>query len=77
MDAGAPPQLTGESRGYVFSFRAMASPCELRIDCDDVDVALAAGRLAEAEALRIERKFSRYRHDSVVGAINAVERARN
>jgi thiamine biosynthesis lipoprotein len=73
MDAGAPPppQLTGEGRGYVFSFSAMASPCELRIDCDDVDVALAAGRLAEAEALRIERKFSRYRHDSVVGTINA------
>lgn len=57
----------------MFSFRAMASPCEVRIDGDDPALALAAGQAAEAEALRIERKFSRYRPDSVVGRINASE----
>jgi thiamine biosynthesis lipoprotein len=51
----------------------MASPCEVRVDGDDAAVALAAGQAAEAEALRIERKFSRYRPESVVGRINASE----
>lgn len=49
----------------------MASPCEVRLDEEDEAVALAAGRAAEAEALRIEAQFSRYRSDSVVGRINA------
>ena len=45
-------------------FEAMASPCELLVDGGD---AAEAGRLlalARDEALRIERKYSRYRPDS-------------
>jgi len=49
----------------------MATPCELRLETGDRAVAIAASRAVEGEARRIERKFSRYRADSVVGEINA------
>lgn len=52
-------------------FRAMATPCEVRIETDDMATARAAAVAAEAEARRIEAKFSRYRGDSVIGKINA------
>jgi thiamine biosynthesis lipoprotein len=48
----------------------MASPCEVLVDTDDEPAARAALEAARAEALRIERKFSRYRSDNVVHAIN-------
>jgi len=48
----------------------MASPCELLVDTDDEPAARAALEAAREEALRIERKFSRYRSDNVVHAIN-------
>jgi thiamine biosynthesis lipoprotein len=54
-----------------FTFHAMATPCELRLETDDRATALAAARAVESEARRIELKFSRYRDDSVVGQINA------
>ncbi len=56
---------------FVHLFQAMATPCEVRIQCDDPDEASRAALAAEAEARRIEAKFSRYRDDSVIGAINA------
>jgi FAD:protein FMN transferase len=51
-------------------FTAMASPCEvlLPIDCPS---ALQLGALVAEEAWRIERKFSRYRADSVTTWIHA------
>jgi thiamine biosynthesis lipoprotein len=52
-------------------FRAMASPCELHVYSDDADKAERALAAAKAEVLRIEAKYSRYRDDSVVAAINA------
>jgi thiamine biosynthesis lipoprotein len=51
-------------------FFAMASPCELLVETLDSEKALALGRIVESEARRIEAKFSRYRDDSVVSAIN-------
>lgn len=57
--------------GFVYRFAAMHSPCELRIETDDHRLALNAGRVVELEALRIERTYSRYRDDSVIGCINA------
>jgi thiamine biosynthesis lipoprotein len=51
-------------------FRAMASPCEVLVDTDDPDEAARALRIAEAEAGRIEAKFSRYRADNIVHRIN-------
>jgi len=51
-------------------FQAMASPCELLMELGD---GLTANRLltiAHDEALRIERKFSRYRGDNIIHRIN-------
>lgn len=56
---------------YVYTFRAMATPCEVRIETGDAGEAARAARAASNEALRIERKFSRYRDDSVVARIHA------
>jgi thiamine biosynthesis lipoprotein len=53
------------------AFMAMASYCEVIIQTGDAALALRLGRLAAAEAWRIEDKFSRYRADSAVGRINA------
>ena len=52
-------------------FRAMGSPCEIRVygetrkQCDEL------ARLGSDEARRLEKKYSRYRDDSVTAAINA------
>ncbi len=48
----------------------MANPCELLIETQDAALARRLTELAAQEALRIERKFSRYRDDSVIHAIN-------
>ena len=46
-------------------FNAMASPCQILIDSDDIPEskshALHLAKIAQQEALRIEKKFSRYR----------------
>jgi FAD:protein FMN transferase len=52
-------------------FSAMACPCELLLGSVDRDFAWELGSVAAAEAHRIEKKFSRYRSDSVVGWIHA------
>ncbi len=49
----------------------MASPCELLCETDDAGLAQRLAQFAASEAQRIERKFSRYREDSVVHAIHA------
>jgi thiamine biosynthesis lipoprotein len=56
---------------FVGRFTAMAGPCEILVDTDSRPRAERALELAQAEARRIERKFSRYRPDSEVGRINA------
>lgn len=56
--------------GFAVAFDAMASRCEIRLDGLDADRAQALAALAIDEVRRIERKFSRYRDDSVVGRIN-------
>ncbi len=57
--------------GQSFSFAAMASRCEVRIDGADGEAAGAAAGAAIDEVQRIEAKYSRYRGDSVVSRINA------
>jgi len=52
-------------------FLAMGSPCEILVAGTDLHGARALARPGVEEAWRIERKFSRYRPDSVVAAINA------
>jgi len=51
-------------------FRAMASPCECQLWCEDAVRARTALEAARDEVLRIEAKYSRYRDDSVIGTIN-------
>jgi thiamine biosynthesis lipoprotein len=55
---------------YRYAFAAMASPCEVQVETDDPDLAGRLGQIVEAEALRIEHKYSRYRDDSVLSRIN-------
>ena len=57
--------------GFAHRFRAMASPCEVRVETNDAATAAELGRIAEAEAARIEAKYSRYRADSALSRINA------
>jgi FAD:protein FMN transferase len=51
-------------------FTAMASPCEVLLPATD-RIAAELGELVAQEAWRIERKFSRYRDDSVTAWIHA------
>lgn len=48
----------------------MASPCEVLLRTNDAKQAEAALSAVAAEAWRIEDKFSRYRTDNIVAAIN-------
>jgi FAD:protein FMN transferase len=68
-ESGAPP-LTRVEDHFVGRFTAMASPCEVLVDTEDRALAARLVRTAELEALRIERKFSRYRAGNVVHRIN-------
>lgn len=65
------PELTRVDEGFSYAFRAMASPCEVRVETGDAALALWLGQIAEAEAARIEAKYSRYRDDSLLSRINA------
>jgi FAD:protein FMN transferase len=74
-DAAAPHapgfQLVPREQGlFAACFRAMASPCEVLLDTTDERLAAMLGYAAAREAWRIERKFSRYRDDSIVSVIN-------
>ena len=51
-------------------FEAMGGPCEVLVDTDDAEEAESLLAVAEEEARRIERKFSRYRRDNLVHAIH-------
>jgi thiamine biosynthesis lipoprotein len=55
-----------------YRFHALGSPCEIQVDGAPWCEIERLGRIAEQEALRIERKYSRYREDSVLAAINRV-----
>jgi len=55
---------------FVGRFQAMGGPCEVLVDTDSPTDATTALRIAEAEAGRIEAKYSRYRDDSELTRIN-------
>ena len=63
--------ITRHADYCIARFRAMASPCELLIDTENTELATKLGHVARQEAARIENKFSRYRSDNIVHAINA------
>jgi thiamine biosynthesis lipoprotein len=62
--------LSRVHEAWAFRFVAMASPCELLVDTDDRAEAEALGKVAQAEAARIEATFSRYLEGNVVDRIN-------
>jgi len=70
MPAPEAPSLVRVDDYFLARFTAMASPCEVLVDTDDETEAARVGRAAQEEALRIEHKFSRYRSDNIVYAIN-------
>ncbi len=53
-----------------YPFRAMGSPCELHLYGESRGEIDGVADAAKALVLRIEHKYSRYRDDSVVAAIN-------
>ncbi len=55
-----------------FPFRAMGSPCEVQLYTDDKPHAQRVADMAMADVWRIEARYSRYREDSVLSAINLV-----
>jgi thiamine biosynthesis lipoprotein len=66
-------ELIVEARGenlLAVRFTAMASPCEVLLPSMSSQAALAIGRVAAQEAWRVERKYSRYRNDSVTAWIH-------
>jgi len=68
--APVPPDGPAE-REHRHAFTAMASPNEIVLAGVPPAQAADACAFAEAEVRRIERKYSRYRDDSVISAINA------
>lgn len=67
---GGDPILERREDYFLGRFVAMGSPCELLVDTDDRALAALLLDAARAEALRVERKFSRYRTDNVLHAVN-------
>ena len=55
---------------YNFPFRAMGSPCEFQLYTSNKSHAEEACKKAHTEVMRLEKKYSRYRKDSVTTAIN-------
>jgi len=65
--------LIVEARGenlLAVKFSAMASPCEVLLPSMSHHAALAIGTVAAQEAWRIEKKYSRYRDDSITAWIH-------
>ncbi len=69
--AGA--SLSRRGSGWLGTFQAMASPCEVHVGDPDLATADRILALAAGEAHRIEAKFSRYRRGNVIDAINTAD----
>lgn len=57
---------------YPFTFKAMGCPCELQLFAENPDTARQVAETAIQETYRLEAKYSRYRPDSFLSAINKV-----
>lgn len=60
---------------HATSFRAMGTPCEIRLAAAGAAEAGELARAAIAEVARLEARYSRYREDSDLSAINRVAAA--
>jgi thiamine biosynthesis lipoprotein len=70
LDTSSTFELTRDRRLWRIEFSAMASPCEVLCETDDLDFARSLAQYAASEARRIDEKFSRYKADSVVAKIH-------
>jgi thiamine biosynthesis lipoprotein len=70
-EQAAVTEVEGRDDHFVGRFTAMAGPCEVLVATGNRAEADLAVAIAAAEAARVERKFSRYRDDSVVHRIHA------
>jgi len=57
-------------RVFAQRFKAMGGPCELRLYAPDAAHAESWSGAAQAEILRLEQRYSRYREDSLTTRIN-------
>lgn len=57
-------------RIFTSSFKAMGGPCELRLHAPDAASGDRHAAAAQAEILRLEQRYSRYREDSITTRIN-------
>ena len=57
---------------FKFAFHAMGSPCEIQLYARDHTSAQGIAQQAIADANRLEQRYSRYRPDSILSAINQV-----
>ncbi len=62
--------LTRTDDGWLVSYSAMASPCEIHLNSISKSEAEESASLAFSETRRIEQKYSRYRTDNIIHAIN-------
>lgn len=68
-------KASGAPRLFRFPFKAMGSPCEIQLYARDDSTARRIANLAIADAERLEARYSRYRDDSLLSAINRVAAA--
>ena len=66
-------QFFRKNNYWLGKFDCMASPCEIFVSTEPRAHAIKIIELAESEALRIEKKFSRYTTDNIVYRINNAE----
>ena len=67
------PGLQRIDGGFVYEFHALGVACELWIESDNEDLAHHLGRLAEAEAWRIESRYGDGHGDSLIALLNSLE----
>ncbi|MEN8218562.1 MAG: FAD:protein FMN transferase, partial [Pseudomonadota bacterium] len=67
------PSLEKVDGYYLGRFQAMASPCEVLMEIDDLSLAKDLLSLASNEAWRIEKKFSRYLDNNPIARLNNSE----
>lgn len=53
-----------------FNFKAMGSPCDIRIYAEDAEAAALVMMKAAAEINRLEQKYSRYKQDNFLFKVN-------
>jgi thiamine biosynthesis lipoprotein len=60
---------------FRFAFKAMGTPCEIQLFAENVADARRISDMAIADVRRLEARYSRYRDDSLLSAINRVAAA--